>query len=214
MDITTNIDWTERLEKYFCDLGEKSLCFAYLHKKCETRYSKKATHIDLPVIVLSTLAGSLSIGASSLFPENEQTANMGIGVLSLFVGVLNTINSYFSFGRRAENHKLCFIQFGKLHRFIQIEMGLPREQRIIPRDLLKIVREQYERLNEIAPLIDKDIIEGFKKKFNKAPYLEVAKPEICNGLEKIEVYAEQVELGVNTDFSQANIIVERQENNV
>ena len=190
MDVfQSEVQWSSRLEKYFCDLGEKALCLSYLHKKCESRFTKKSTYIDLPVIVLSTIAGTLSIGSSSLFQGNERLASVGVGSLSLVVGVLNTVNSYFAFNRRAENHKLCFIQFGKLHRFLEIEMALPREQRIKAKDLLKFTREQYERLQEIAPLIPKDIIAQFRKKYKKT---NIAQPEIAQGPQPIKVFRNDI----------------------
>lgn len=193
MDVfQSEVKWTKRLEKYFCEMGEKSICLSYLHKKCESRFTKKATYIDLPVIVLSTVAGTLSIGSSGLFQNNEQMASVGIGVLSLFVSVLNTVNSYFAFNRRAENHKICCFQFGKLHRFLEVEMALPREQRVKAKDLLKFTKEQYERLQEIAPLVPKDIIAGFKKKYRK---LNIAKPEVAQGPRSLMLFDPQGEEG-------------------
>lgn len=193
MDVyQSEVKWTKRLEKYFCEMGEKSLCLSYLHKKCESRFTKKATYIDLPVIVLSTVAGTLSIGSSGLFQNNEQVASVGIGVLSLFVSVLNTVNSYFAFNRRAENHKICCFQFGKLHRFLEVEMALPREQRVKAKDLLKFTKEQYERLQEIAPLVPKDIIAVFKKKYRK---LDIAKPEVAQGPRSLKLFDPDAEDG-------------------
>ena len=64
-------------------------------------------------------------------------------------------------------------------------MGLPREQRIIPKDLLKVVMENFERLNEISGLIPKKITKRFKSKYRRDT---VQRPEIVNGLEEIVIY--------------------------
>lgn len=64
-------------------------------------------------------------------------------------------------------------------------MGLPREQRIIPKDLLKVVMENFERLNEISGLIPKKITVRFKSKYKRDT---VQRPEIVNGLEEIVIY--------------------------
>ena len=166
MEISNNdIRYTKALEGYLKDLGEKSYCYSYLHKKAEALYSKKATKIDLPVIILSTLSGTLSIGNSAIFGVYEKEANMGIGVLSIFVSILNTIGTYFCFSKRAENHRLNHIQYGKLHRFLEIELKLCRKERMNPNDLLKVVREQYERLDEISPLIPQKILNRFQNKY-------------------------------------------------
>ena len=185
---TQNVEWTNNLENYFKEIGEKSLCLSILHKNSENKYSKKAQYIDLPVIIFSTICGSLSLSAKSLFGvANEQIAMTGVGVLSLFTGVLGTIQAYFMFNRRAENHRNSYLEYSKLYRFCKVELGLPREQRITAKDLLKIINDQFERLNELSPMIPTDVISSFKPKLKKYP--DVSVPEIANGLEAIAIFS-------------------------
>ena len=184
--ITDRVEWTDNLEDYFKSLGEHSLCLSILHKDSEAYYSYKSQRIDLPVIILSTLCGSLTLSAKNIFgEENENNALKFVGLTSLFTGILGTIQSYFSFNRKAENHKISYLQYSKLYRFIKVQMGLPREQRIIPKDLLKVVMENFERLNEISRLIPKKITVRFKSKYKRDT---VQRPEIVNGLEEIVIY--------------------------
>jgi hypothetical protein len=186
MEISKDIKWSPILEGFFKDMGEKSYCYGYLHKKCEARYAYKRNFIDLPVIVLSTIAGTLSIGSDSIFgKENATQASMGIGVLSLFVSVMNTVGTYFSWSKRSENHRQCSLQYEKLYRFLDIELSLPQEERMNPSDLLKISRETYEKLAETSPLIPKEIIKEFRVKFKNH---KVSKPSEANGLEVIDIY--------------------------
>ena len=154
---SSKVKWTKNLEQYFKELGEQSLCLSMLHKESEAVFSRKAQWIDLPVIVLSTLCGSLTLSAKSLFGEaNEETALKAVGGLSLFSGVLGTIQAYFSFSRRAENHRNSYLEYAKLYRFVKVELGLPRAQRIQAEDLIKIVNDGFERLNELSPLVPRD----------------------------------------------------------
>jgi len=186
-----SVAWSNQLEEYFAETGEKCQGYAYLHKKSEAIYDFRRTCIDIPVIVLSTVAGTLSIGNSSIFGEqNERVAGMGIGLLSLSVGVLNTIATYFGFAKRAENHRLCSIEYSKLFRFITIELALPQRERMGCGDLLKVVKEQFERLQEIAPLVPKQVIEEFKVRFKS--YDKVAKPSETNGLQEIQIFRDGV----------------------
>jgi hypothetical protein len=188
MEFNNEINWTPYLENYFKQLGEKSFGYAWLHKKSEARYSKKRNYIDLPVIVLSTIAGTLSIGTSSIFGvEYEKEASIGIGLLSIMVSTLNTIGTYFSFSSRTEAHRIAHIQYGRLYRFLDIELSLPRNERMLPKDLLKVSRDTYERLHEISPLIPNDITSKFSKKFKT---YDVAKPSEANGLEAIVIFKE------------------------
>jgi len=185
--ISNQIEWSLRLETLFKEMGEKAFAYSWLHKKAEAVYKRRAVRIDLPVIILSTIAGTLSIGSDSVFPkEYEHIGSACIGSLSLFVGVLNTVGTYFEFNKRAENHRLSHIQYSKLYRFLDIELSLPRNERMAPKDLLKFSTDQYERLQEIAPLVPQHILNNFNKQFKN--YNNVAKPSEVNGLESISIY--------------------------
>ena len=189
LDLGEKIQWTDEVEEFLKDLGEKSYGYSILHKKAEDVFNRKAVSIDIPSIILSTVAGTLSIGSSSMFSAGyEQYSQYFIGFLSISVGIIQTINSYFDWKKRSENHRLSHLQYGKLYRFISIELSLPREQRIRCNDLMKIIRENYERLQEISPLIPQSIIEEFKKTFKN---YDVSKPSETNGLEPITIYREK-----------------------
>lgn len=182
-----DIHYNSRLERYFADTGEKAHCFSWLHKRAEEMYSRKTVFIDLPVIILGVLNGATSIGSQSLFGDS-QFASVGIGVVALITSILSTIGSYFSWSRRAEAHKGSSLQYAKLYRFLSIEMSLPRNERMRPADLLKYVREQYDRFSETSPLIPPIIIELFRTRFDKTEYSEIARPEEAGALQPISVY--------------------------
>ena len=133
------------------------------------------------------LNGATSVGSSSLFGDS-QFASVGIGIVALFTAVLNTIGSYFGWARRAEAHKISSFQYAKLYRYIKVEMGLPRDERALPREFLKSVKEQYDRLAEVSPLIPPIILGQFKSKFNHEMFKEISFPEEADGLTEIVVY--------------------------
>jgi len=58
----------------------------------------------------------------------------------------------------------------------------------VARDMLKIVRDQCDRLQETSPQIPDQIISEFKKKFGDSTP-DLKKPEITNGLDPIFVYS-------------------------
>jgi len=186
MEINNRIEWSNDVEDFLKGIGERCACMAYLHNEGEKVYSKKAMYIDLPVIIFSTISGSLSLSAERIFgPENEKMASIGCGILSLGVGVLNTINSYFGFARSAENCKQCYIQYSKIYRFICIELKLPRNERVQANDLIRIIQEQYERLSEVGNNVPTAVLSKFKKKFHNSA---ITKPSIANGLDPIVIY--------------------------
>lgn len=179
------IHWTVKLEEYFASTGEKAHCLSWVHKQSETLYSNRRTWIDLPVIIGSGVIAFLNAGSQSLF-EDPRVSSVALGVGSLAVGIMNTMGTYFGWAKRAEGHRISSIHYSKLYRFITVELSLPREERMNPHDFLKYVKDQYDRLQEISPIIPQKVIHDFQKKFKHET--EISKPEEANGLEKITVY--------------------------
>jgi hypothetical protein len=190
MDEGRDVSWHSQIERVLADEGERCLCFSWLHTKSQKMFSKLSTYISLPVIVMSTVAGSASIGSQSLF-NDPQTASIAIGVVSLSVGVLNTVSSYFGWAKRSESHRIAAMTYEKVYRFIMIELAMPRGERIAAKDMLKVVRDQCDRLQETSPQIPDPIINEFKKNFGESTP-DVKKPEITNGLDPIFVYSAEM----------------------
>ena len=182
-----DVSWTGKLEEFFASSGEKAHCLSMMHKQAEALYSRRRNFIDLPVIIGSGVIGFLNAGSSTMF-EDAKISSVALGVGSLVVGILQTINTYFNWSKRAEGHRISAIQYSKLYRFLCVEMSLPREERMSPSDLLKQTRDSYDRLQEISPMLPPEVIHDFKKKYGKDT--DISKPEEANGLEKIEVYVE------------------------
>lgn len=181
------VSWTDRLEEYFASSAEKAHCLSLLHKQSEALYSGRKTFIELPVIVGSAVIGFLNAGSTTMF-QDPKIASVALGVGSLVVSVLQTINTYFSWSKRAEGHRIASIQYSRLYRFLSIEMSLPRGERLPPSDLLKQTKDTYDRLQEISPLLPALILREFRKRFDKET--EISKPEEANGLERVIVYQE------------------------
>lgn len=184
-ELSKDIHWTERLEEYFASTGEKANCLAWVHKKSEELFTVRKTFIDLPVIVGSGVIAFLNAGSQSMF-EDARISSIALGVGSLVVGILNTMGTYFGWAKRAEGHRISAINYAKLYRFIAVELALPRDERMTPHDFLKMVKDSYDRLAEISPLVPASIIHKFQRRFKKIN--DIAKPEEANGLHKIEVY--------------------------
>ena len=183
------IQWNSQLEKILAQEAERSLCYSVMHRESEGRYSTLNNYIALPCIVLSTLTGATSVGSQTLFGDSQYAA-VGIGVVSITVGILQTLNSYFSWARRAEGHKSSSIQYGKLHRFLMIELSLPRTSRMTAKDLLKTMRDQMDRLFETSPALHPLIVDQFKAKYKDNK--DISRPEIANGLDAVEIFDDSI----------------------
>jgi hypothetical protein len=184
--ISTDVRWTSELERYFKTAGERNQCYGIMHGHAEKLYEQRKTHLELPIIVLSAVTGFLSVGSAQIF-DGWAYSPIVLGVASLFVSVLNTTGSYFGFAKRQEGHRIASIHYAKAYRFLLVEMSLPREERMTAHDLLKKVKDDYDRLAEVSPPLPSESIAFFNTKYEK---YSVAKPEEANGLTEIRVFEE------------------------
>lgn len=184
--IGTDIHWSPDLEEYFKATGERSQCLAILHGHAEQLFGKRKTNLELPVIILSAVTGFLSVGSVQIFQGWSYTPVV-LGVSSLFVSVLNTVGSYFAWAKRQEGHRISAIQYAKSYRFLQVELNLPREERMSAHDLLKKVKDDVDRLAEVSPPLPAESIAFFKSNYKNS---HIATPEEANGLTAIHIFVE------------------------
>ena len=188
IDNKHEIHWNPQLERILASEGERALCFSWLHTRSEKRYDRFTTYVTLPSIVLSTVNGFIA-ATGAVILKDPTNLTIGVGIVSMSVGMINTITSYFGWAKRTESHRMVSLHYARVHRSIMLELALPRDERIRATDFLKIIRNQLDRLHETSPPIPDRIIHEFKVKFADTP--EVSKPQITNGLDPIEVYVDE-----------------------
>jgi len=186
-EITGEIEWTENLEMYFKSMGERCYGLSWLHKQAEARYSRLRNYTDLPVIVLGVINAAASVGSGTLF-DNPKWASVGVGVVALIGSIISAVSSYFKWSARSESHRMACIQYGKLNRWVSVQMRLPRDERLPAIECLKYCKQEFDRLQEISPLVPPEVVSEFQKRFNDMKYSKISKPTEANGLETIEVF--------------------------
>lgn len=185
-------DWSDEIEELLSEWGEISCCYAYLHNFSQRKYKKKYHHLQIPIIVLSTLTGTANFAADSYVPTDfKQGFSAGIGTLNILAGIMGTLMSFLRYSEIYEGHRISALAWSKLGRAIEIELSLHDKKRKPCRDFLKVCRSEYDNLLESSPNIDLDIISMFNKKFSDK-YPNVRKPIICNGLKAITPYKEEI----------------------
>jgi hypothetical protein len=193
MEEDKNINWSTQLEDIVAQEGEKCRGLAWIHQRAETIASKKNNYIQIPVIVLSTLCGTASVGSTALFGDSPIAPTV-IGLISIGVGVLNTLGNFFAYAKKSESHRIAYLNYSKLFTQINVELSLPRDERSPAEIVLKTLRDSMERLAETTPSVPPEIIAEFNHKFPNYKEERISIPAECNGLSKIVVYREQVHI--------------------
>jgi hypothetical protein len=178
------ISWNDSLENLVAEESERCGGLSWLHTESERYFSLRNNSVAIPVIILSTVNGFLSGSSSTLF-NDPVTSSIGVGLVSLFTGILSTLGSYFAWAKRTEAHRISGIQYQKLSRALAIELSLPKSERIGAKDILKVTKEQIERLMEISPAIPIAVVDLYKKTFPDRE--EIAQPEVIAGFKKVHI---------------------------
>lgn len=180
--------WNENQEKLLKGISERSNCMRWLHNQCNLHFESLNFYFTIPNVIISTLNGGFTMSLTSLFPEpgDQKVATTIIGLISIFSGVLITMNQYMKSQQMMEAHRSAALSYGKLHRLIQNELALTRDQRMMALDFLKMVRTEQDRLENTSPSILPNIILKFNIQFESR---NIEKPEIAGDLDETEVNA-------------------------
>ena len=206
--------WSDQLESLIGAEAERCRGYAWINQRCEQMYNRKNNWIAIPVIVLSTLSGTASIGSSTLFGDETMASSVSIGLVSIVVGILNTISSFYAFARKAEAHRIAYLNYSKLFSTVAVELALPRQERSGPEEILKNLRATMERLAETTPSAPQSILDEFNSHF-KTEDKSIARPIEVNGLQKIVIYKnpliKNIPSTLETDVRQSSRQHESQE---
>ena len=177
------VTWHESLEVLVKKEAERSLALRWAHDESARWCASWDTRLILPCILISTLTGAGSVGSATILPFEGAPALLGI--LSLLVGMLQTIQNKFAFAKRSESHRIASLQYGKIHATLELQLSLPRDERKSPEEIIDYLKVETERLSEIAPQIPLTIKKAFHEKFGDTP--PTAVPTILNGLEPVHI---------------------------
>ena len=194
--VNYNAEWSDEHEMILVEWADKAMCYRWLHSKARVKYYIKYIWYTIPVIIISTLTGTANFAIERIPEDYKPYASIGIGSFNIFAGIITTIAQFLKISELNEAHRVSAITWDKFYRNIKIELSKRRSERIPAFQMLKISKEEYDRLMETSPPIGDEIIKNFKETFSggivsekKGPtkkqqtYIDIIKPEICDIME-------------------------------
>jgi hypothetical protein len=181
--------WTEEQEKLLAKWSDYAACYRWLHDRTEKKLSSKNNLITIPVIILSTITGTASVGLTGLvgdIPNGQKYGQVAIGMVSLFTGILTTLGNFFRYAQNSEAHRVAAVSWSKFNRLISVELAQKPDDRMDSLDFINICRQDLDRLIEQSPQIPDDVIDKFGREFDEQE--DLSKPDICNNIEHTSVF--------------------------
>jgi hypothetical protein len=205
------IPWKHEEELILKDWADKATCFRWLHDRSHQIYRRKYAVFTIPVIILSTITGTANF-AQDRFPEDwKNIAVMAVGALNLFAGIISTIAQFLKISELNEGHRVASIAWGKFSRNLKVELARNPKDRTPVRELMKLSKEEYDRLVETSPPVLQKVVEQFMKEVVRKNNHDINLPEICGDLRGASIFHPDtededdfVEQGNNSDSPKVN----------
>lgn len=182
LDMNQNaIEWTPEHENILIEWADKAMCYRWLHSKANVMYSTLNAWYTIPVIVISTLTGTANFAQERVPIEYQSFFVMIVGGFNILAGIITTIQQFLKITQLNEAHRVSSIAWDKFYRNIKIELAKHPSERIDPKQMLKMSKEEFDRLNETSPNIPEKIVNQFKVNFlTQETFDKIVKPEICD----------------------------------
>lgn len=179
--------WHIQQEKILKTWGEASSCYRYMHFMAYQAYKATSMRFTLPIIIISTVTGTANF-AQETFPVAWQDyVPLIIGFFNLLAAILTTVLQFLKANELMEAHRVASITFGKLSRYIRLELSLPIYERTVDgMAMIERCRTEYDALIEQSPPVPKKVLDAFDKKFPVAKE-DFARPEISD-IEAIDLF--------------------------
>lgn len=179
--IINTVEWSPEHEKILIEWADKAMCFRWLHSKSNAMYSSLNAWYTIPVIVISTLTGTANFAQERVPVAYQNYFVMIVGGFNILAGIITTIQQFLKITQLNEAHRVSGIAWDKFYRNIKIEIAKHPSERIEPKQMLKMSKEEFDRLMETSPSIPQEIINEFKDKFkDQESFKNIVKPEICD----------------------------------
>ena len=180
-------EWSLEHEKILIEWADKAMCYRWLHSKANAVYSSLNAWYTIPVIVISTLTGTANFAQTRVPIEYQNYYAMVVGGFNILGGIISTIQQFLKITQLNEAHRVSGIAWDKFYRNIKIELAKHPSERIHASQMLKMCKEEFDRLMETSPVIPDKVVMSFKNAFkNSDEFVKISKPEICDVLVSTE----------------------------
>ena len=173
--------WKEEEENILRELADKAQCYELMHSKSHDIYASKNTLFVIPVIIISTLTGTANFAQERVPFAYQGYFSMIVGGFNILAGIITTIQQFLKITQLNEAHRVSSIAWDKFYRNIKIELAKHPSERIDVRQMIKMSKEEFDRLMETSPNVPEKIVYDFKNNFiNQNIFDKIVKPEICD----------------------------------
>ncbi len=155
--VIKNNYWNDRHEKILKGLQVNSYKLYKEYQKAHLVYKKKLRLYRIPIIIMSSLSGFLSISNSGYVPASyNKWVSMFVGFVNLMVTVISLIENFKKIDVNMNKTYSTYLEFKKLHDEISLVLNTPQNERDDNGfDMATMFFSRYEMYVNDAPILSK-----------------------------------------------------------
>ena len=180
--------WSPHMEELMKSWGEKAAGLRFMHSGAAGHWKGMANKLTMYGILTTTIASTGSLISGSIDDPNTKNALIyacaGVGTIATLI---QSVKKFYNAEEKAADHGAIAKQFGSLYRYMTLQMGLARGDRVPADELSQWVLKEYERLMQDSPPLGGAQVNAYKAAFKDS---DQATPDVCEDEFIINVYSD------------------------
>ena len=199
------VQWNDAVEKLLSELGDESQLRSRLHMKQHQSYRRRSQCFSLPVVVLTSLAGSGNFISEGYESFTKKYMIFAIGIVSIMTSIISAVSTFLKLAEFSEANRIASLQWAKIFTRIRTQLSLFRDDRDGCHDYFIGILSEYDRLGEVSPALHDSFVSNIKKKLNVL-HGNVVLPYYLNGFNHTTPYPEDdADFENNTDDEKSRV---------
>jgi hypothetical protein len=191
--------WSPHMENLMKMWGEKAAGLRWMHGHSAGKWKAISDRLTIYGIFVTTFASTAAIATANIEGDAKVPVTYAIGGIGMCAALIQSLKKFYNAEEKVAEHSAIAKQFGSFYRYMTLQMGMSREDRVPSDELSSWALKEYERMQQDAPPIGGDSISEFKKVF---PNMENM-PDVAEDEFDITVYGSALEIETrnNKDFA-------------
>jgi hypothetical protein len=183
--------WSDHMEDLMKMWGEKAAGLRFMHNNAACTWKAFSNKLTIWGIGITTVASTASLSTTSI--EDPLTKNVimyTIGGIGAIATLIQSFKKFYNAEEKAAEHAAVAKQFGSFYRYMTLQLGMARGDRVPADELSSWALKEYERLQQDSPTLGGGPITLFKKTFKNS---QQSIPDICEDEFIIKIYGREEE---------------------
>jgi hypothetical protein len=169
--------WSDHMEDLLKSWGEKAAGLRFMHNNAAGFWKGLGNKLTLWGIGITTIASTAALTTAGIEDVYiKDTIIYSIGGVGVFATLIQSAKKFYNAEEKAADHAAIAKQFGSFYRYMTLQMGMARTDRIPADELSAWALKEFERLQQEAPPLGGGPISAFKKAFGSSAQ---AVPDVC-----------------------------------